>query len=70
VQVDGYVPTGEDAVADVEHVGVVVTLLAVSPLTKPAYDAVITGTEPPYVMVPFDAVTVSDAGVTATPPGT
>jgi hypothetical protein len=43
----GKLPTGLDDVAVVVHVGAVVSELAVSPFTNPAYDGVIVGTEPP-----------------------
>ncbi len=33
--------------AAVEHVGAVVSEVAVSPLTKPEYEGVMAGTEPP-----------------------
>jgi hypothetical protein len=42
-----YAPTGLDEDAAVEHVGAVVNEVAVSPFTKPEYDAVMVGAEPP-----------------------
>jgi hypothetical protein len=64
------VPTGDDATAVVEQVGGVVSEAAVSPFTKPPYEAVIAGAAAPYTLLGLDAVIVSAAVVTATDPPT
>jgi hypothetical protein len=63
-----YGPTGLDDVAAVEQVGGVVSELALSPFTKPEYDAVTAGTLPPYVMDAEDAVTTTRAATSCTVP--
>jgi hypothetical protein len=50
------------------HTGAAVRTAALSPFTKPEYDAVIDGTEAPYVVDGEDAVIVSDALLTSTEP--
>jgi hypothetical protein len=70
LQVDGYVPTGDDTRAVVEQAGAVVRDAAVSPLTKPLYDAVIAGTAAPYILLGDDAVIVRGAAVTVRVPAT
>jgi hypothetical protein len=65
-----YVPTGLEDVAVVEHVGAVVRDAAVSPFTKPEYEAVMVGTVPPYVIEPDEALIESGAGPEVTEPAT
>jgi hypothetical protein len=64
----GLPETELEVVAVVLHVGV--TVGARSPFSRPVYPAVMTGTVPPYVIDPLEAVMVSGAGVTTTEPGT
>ncbi len=54
--------------AAVEQLGGVVSEDALSPLTKPEYEAVMAGTFPPYVVVGEEAVTMRGAAVTPTSP--
>ena len=53
------------------HVGCVENrVAAVSPLTRPEYDAVIVGIAEPYVTLGLEAVTVTGFCVTVTVPST
>ena len=63
-------PGAEELVAVVEHVGAVVRLAAVSPLTKPEYEGVMAGTAPPWGIDCEEAVIFSAAGWTVTEPAT
>jgi hypothetical protein len=65
----GYVPGGDHDVAEVQHVGAMGRDAALSPLTKPEYDGVITGTGLPAVIVRLEAVIVSLGSTTLLAPG-
>jgi hypothetical protein len=55
-------------VADVEHVGGVVSELALSPFTKPEYEGLMVGAALPYVAEAEEAAMLSGAGSTSTDP--
>jgi len=61
-------PTGLNTVAVVEHVGWVVSELAVLPFTKPEYDGVMVGGPFPYWADPDDAEITSGAVPMVTEP--
>ena len=61
-------PTADCELAVLVQVGPAASEVAVSPLTKPAYDAVTAGGVPPYVIVALEAVMVSGAGCTTRSP--
>ena len=65
----GYVPGGDHDVAEVQHVGAIGRDAALSPLTKPEYDAVIVGTVLPAVIVGLEAVIVRWGSTTLLAPG-